>query len=44
MESIVIGATALIVGFALGWYACKKLSAKVGAIETKIQTAEKDLK
>jgi hypothetical protein len=44
MESIVIGFSALIVGFGLGWYACKKLAAKVGAIETKIQAVEKDLK
>jgi hypothetical protein len=43
MESIVIGLSALVVGFGLGWWASKKLSAKVGAIETRVQNAEKDL-
>lgn len=43
MELIVIGSTALVVGFGLGWYACKQLAPKVGAIETKVATAEKDL-
>jgi hypothetical protein len=43
METLVISATALIVGFALGWYACAKLAPKVGAIETRVQAAEKDL-
>jgi hypothetical protein len=43
MEYIVIASTTLIVGFGLGWFACKRLAPKVGAIETKIATAEKDL-
>jgi hypothetical protein len=44
METIVIASLALVVGFGLGWFACTKLAPKVGAIETKIASAEKDLK
>lgn len=44
MEIFVISSTTLLVGFGLGWFACKKLAPKVGAIETKIATAEKDVK
>ncbi len=44
METLIITASlCLIVGVALGWVAAKRLAPKVGAIETKIAAAEKDL-
>jgi hypothetical protein len=44
MELIVVGSLCAVVGFGLGWFTCGKLAPKVGAIETKVATLEKDVK
>ncbi len=44
MELFVLSSTAFIVGFGLGWFLCKQLAPKVGEIETKVSTIEKDVK
>jgi hypothetical protein len=42
--SLVIGAGCGLIGFALGWVLKGKLAPKLGAIETKVATLEKDVK